>query len=91
MAVVFPLSISVTLSLFALTALEFCEVRSSLFTLLERLLAPQEMISSLVKSEEMDRREVKKLNGCFTSTETIGLLGTGAQDIHLNCHTDPEL
>ena len=28
---------------------------------------------------------------CFTSTETIGLLGTGAQDSHLDFHTAPEL
>ena len=28
---------------------------------------------------------------CFTSTETIGLLGTGAQDGHLDFHTAPEL
>ena len=28
---------------------------------------------------------------CFTSTETAGLLGTGAQDGHLNFHTAPEL
>ena len=28
---------------------------------------------------------------CFMSTETIGLLGTGAQDGHLNFHTAPEL
>ena len=31
------------------------------------------------------------LKCCFTSTETIGLLGTGAQDIHLDFHTAPEL
>ena len=31
------------------------------------------------------------LKCCFTSTETIGLLGTGAQDVHLNFHTAPEL
>ena len=24
---------------------------------------------------------------CFTSTETVGLLGTGAQDVHLDFHT----
>ena len=29
--------------------------------------------------------------GCFTSTETVGLLGTGAQDVHLDVHTSPEL
>ena len=28
---------------------------------------------------------------CFTSTETVGLLGTGAQDGHLDFHTTPEL
>ena len=28
---------------------------------------------------------------CFTSTETVGLLGTAAQDGHLNSHTAPEL
>ena len=28
---------------------------------------------------------------CFTSTETVGLLGTGAQDGHLGFHTAPEL
>ena len=28
---------------------------------------------------------------CFTFTETVGLLGTGAQDIHLDFHTAPEL
>ena len=28
---------------------------------------------------------------CFTSTETVGLLGTGAQDVHLDFRTAPEL
>ena len=31
------------------------------------------------------------LKCCFTSTETVGLLGTGAQDGHLDFHTPPEL
>ena len=31
------------------------------------------------------------LKRCFTSTETVGLLGTGAQDGHLDFHTAPEL
>ena len=30
------------------------------------------------------------VEGCFTSTETLGLLGTGAQDGHLDFHTAPE-
>ena len=29
------------------------------------------------------------LKRCFTSTETVGLLGTGAQDGHLDFHTAP--
>ena len=28
---------------------------------------------------------------CFTSTETVGLLGTGAQDVHLDFHKALEL
>ena len=28
---------------------------------------------------------------CFTSTQTVGLLGTGAQDGHLDFHTAPDL
>ena len=31
------------------------------------------------------------LKRCFTSTETVGLLGTGAQDGHLDFHTASEL
>ena len=31
-----------------------------------------------------------RLKCCFTSTETVGLLGTGAQDSHLDFHTAPE-
>ena len=31
------------------------------------------------------------LKCCFTSTETIGLLGTGTLDVHLDFHTAPEL
>ena len=31
------------------------------------------------------------LKCCPTSTETVGLLGTGAQDGHLDFHTAPEL
>ena len=27
---------------------------------------------------------------CFTSTGTVGLLGTGAEDGHLDFHTPPE-
>ena len=37
------------------------------------------------------RRSRLLLKCCFTSTETVGLLGTGAQDVHLDFHTAPEL
>ena len=33
---------------------------------------------------------LKLLKSCFTSTETVGLLETGAQDGHLDFHTAPE-
>ena len=36
-------------------------------------------------------RELALLKCCFTSTETVGLLGTGAQDGNLDFHTAPEL
>ena len=36
-------------------------------------------------------RYLLKLKCCFTSTETVGLLGTGAQDGHLDFHTASEL
>ena len=31
------------------------------------------------------------LKCCFTSAETVGLLGTGAEDVHLDFQTAPEL
>ena len=34
---------------------------------------------------------VKMVECCFTSTATVGLLGTGAKDGHLDFHTAPEL
>ena len=33
----------------------------------------------------------QRLKGCFKSAETMGLLGMGAQDVHLNFHTAHEL
>ena len=37
------------------------------------------------------KREIIMVECCFTSTETVGLLGTGAQDGYLDFHTAPEL
>ena len=34
---------------------------------------------------------LKLLKCCFTSTKTLGLLGMGAQDGHLDFHTAPKL
>ena len=34
---------------------------------------------------------VTQLKCCFTSTETLGVLGTGAQECHLDFNTAPEL
>ena len=36
-------------------------------------------------------RIYESLECCFTSTETVGLLGTGARGGHLDLHTAPEL
>ena len=46
-------------------------------------------LSHLVASLKYLTRMLLKC--CFTSTETVGLLGTGAQDGHLDFHTAPEL
>ena len=37
------------------------------------------------------RQRVSVVKCCFTSTETLGLIGTGAQDGHLDFHTAPGL
>ena len=51
--------------------------------------------ASFVARETMSTKASIHLQGlaecCFASTETVGLLGTGAQDGHLDCHTAPEL
>ena len=36
-------------------------------------------------------RVMMMLKRCLTSIETVGLLGMGAQDVHLDFHTVPEL
>ena len=45
----------------------------------------------LATGEQKDYLLVGRLKCCFTSTKTIGLFGTGAQDVHLDFHTAPEL
>ena len=39
----------------------------------------------------LDTSDMLLLKFCFTSTETVGLLWTVAQDDHLDFHTAPEL
>ena len=55
---------------------------------------------SSIKKRIILRRTVRSMFGeqtfaqlrtSFTSTKPIGLLGTGAQDVHLDFHTAPEL
>ena len=46
---------------------------------------------SRLKLEVSLRALLLLLKCCSTSTETVGLLGTGAQDVHLDFHTAPEL
>ena len=52
-------------------------------------------VCSLNKSDRRplssDDRLHFSLKCFFASTETVGLLGTGAQDVHLDFHTAPEL
>ena len=48
-----------------------------------------ELGSTALFTSEPYKMEVMKC--CFTSTETVGLLGTGAKDGHLDSHTTPEL
>ena len=50
------------------------------------------MMMMFVELNVLGRRLTYKLvECCFTATETVGLLGTGAQDGHLDFHTAPEL
>ena len=41
--------------------------------------------------QNMQNKLLLLLKCCFTSTETVGLLGTGAQDGYLDFHTASEL
>ena len=45
-----------------------------------------------VLNDQPDRLTLESswLKSCFMSTETVGLLGTRAQDVHLDFHTAPE-
>ena len=51
---------------------------------------PPEMLCRFKKKKKKSYK-VGWLKRCFTFTETVGLLGTGAQDGHLDFHTAPEL
>ena len=45
----------------------------------------------VVMNQCLESVSIKWLKYFFTSTETVGLLGTGAQDGHLDFHTTLEL
>ena len=44
-----------------------------------------------VNLRRVEGQPKKLVECCFTSTKTVGILGTGAQDGHLDLHTVPEL
>ena len=44
-----------------------------------------------VRCPGLQKTSTVLLKCCFTSSETVGLLGTGAQDGYLDFHTAPEL
>ena len=50
-------------------------------------------LSTAVQNTVTERELLKlvEVSSCFTSTETVELLGTGAQDVHLDFHTSPEI
>ena len=51
---------------------------------------PEGSLERTTQDGHLDSHTAPEL--CFTSTETVGLLGTGAaQDVHLDFHTAPEL
>ena len=46
----------------------------------------------LVRGKHIGNTKIILLGCCFTATQTVGVLGTGAQDVHLDLfHTAPEL
>ena len=44
-----------------------------------------------LSDDEINVYVLESVECCFTSTETVSLLGTRAQDGHLDFHTAPEL
>ena len=51
----------------------------------------QSWVSGWAREKKFFSTNMMMLKCCFTSTETVGSLGTGAQDGHLDFHTAPEL
>ena len=56
---------------------------------MERIIISVERRKDRKKDRKKERKK-EKLVECWL-TETVGLLGTGAQDGHLDFHTAPEL
>ena len=48
-------------------------------------------VNQCLEFDRQRHRGRKRVECCFTSTETEALLGTGAQDDHFHFHTPPEL
>jgi len=53
--------------------------------------AVQSKVTKTIRIATVEELTCCWLKCCFTSTETVGLLGAGAQDVHLDFHTPPEL
>ena len=67
----------------------FCFVFNWTVVLVGRV-SPQVLLTEwLAQSTGLSKLQLVKC--CFTSTVTVGFLGTGAQDVHLNIHKAPEL
>ena len=64
-----------------------CYIIATLFTFLQEGCRK----ARLGKGDDRSKQGLLLLSKCcFTSTETVGLLGTGAQDGHLDFHTAPQ-
>ena len=69
------------------------EPRTSTSTLSQLLCSGKRVQCPMLLYAQRDRTDYygRGVQCCFTSTETVGLLGTGAQDGHLDFHTAPVL
>ena len=72
---------------------EYCKAKSLITSFYSYIFNPFDKtgVPYCQKRAEFPTTGMLLLKCCFTSTETVGLLGTGAQDVRLDFHTAPEL